>query len=359
MTKLNIFTYLFVSGLSFQVFAQAENPNNLTTVLPQKVVIQQEEVALPGEEAASNLPAPKVKKIEVVGETVIQKVEVTQPTQKLEVTQGASKVDGPAAEAITQKVEVKQEVVVEKPVETKAVIVEQKVESTKVESTGTSGGSVVVEKAAAPEIVTSNKLIARPVESRKPEVALSIHYSTIGRFLVTDGTQTVGTTKTTGYAGDFNARTTMGFALSAWNTKRHSWGYMGGISFDGPREMSPLHWTSTVSGPAIFSGGMGSTMFLALLEGNAVYRIEDVYFLSGLNASIPGYKKAHAEPGTTTLRGGLGLQFGIGAFANEAVSFEAMYKVISIGVNYKDPSVEFDSNSVISDGFQFQTKFTF
>ncbi|MEQ1877704.1 MAG: hypothetical protein ABL958_13755 [Bdellovibrionia bacterium] len=205
---------------------------------------------------------------------------------------------------------------------------------------------------------SSTRLKAKPTVRRTPRFALSVHYSTIGRFSFYDGTRTDSGVKTH-VEGDFGSRTAMGAGLSVWSAYRDSWGFMAGVSFEGSRELDSVHWKTSATGGNVFSGGRNSTLLMAGLEGNGVFRTGDLYFLAGLNATLPAYQKAAGEPGSTTLRGGLGAQAGIGGFANESVSFEALYKIISIGINYKDAAGEFDSGPVISDGFQLQTKFTF
>jgi len=213
-------------------------------------------------------------------------------------------------------------------------------------------------KTPPPEGTVATRLKAKPTVSRGPRFAFSIHYSSLGRFIIPDGTRIEGTTKTK-VKGDFDSRTAMGAGLSIWSAHRDSWGFMAGISLEGARELETVNWTSPASGGSVFSGGRNSSIILGGIEGNAIYRAGDIYFLSGLNASVPAYQKAVGETGETKLHGGLGIQIGVGGFANESVSFEALYKIISIGINHKDSAGEFDSGPVLSDGLQLQTKFTF
>ncbi len=87
--------------------------------------------------------------------------------------------------------------------------------------------------------------------------------------------------------------------------RKNSWGYGANVGYQLNRKIKSV----TIEGT---TGGGGSSISTILLQGNGIYRTNNLFFPFGLNFNLPSYTKASGEPGTTKVKGDIGLQAGVG-----------------------------------------------
>jgi hypothetical protein len=162
-------------------------------------------------------------------------------------------------------------------------------------------------------------------------------------------------------SGDANMRTDMagGAGLELWHAQPHSWGWSGGITYDGRRSVS----SATLSyfwafSPAVYVGSLPSfTLFT--IYGNAIYRADKWYFPFGFNATIPTVTQGEGDNGSTHADGGIGTQGGAGYHICEHFSVEALLRLVTFRLTHDDGPDHYDLGTGYFAGAHINAKFDF
>lgn len=138
-------------------------------------------------------------------------------------------------------------------------------------------------------------------------------------------------------------------------TPKNSWGFIGGVGYEGRREVKSLKvsnggYSTTISGTASSTAASFTTW---LYEANAVYRWDGWYLPFGLNYSYFQFKPTPQYTGGWEINGGMGFQLGVGYYLNRNLAIEFWSRATTISFRFLSNSVttlDFGSG-VYSSGF--------
>lgn len=145
--------------------------------------------------------------------------------------------------------------------------------------------------------------------------------------------------RTDGFSGTFEADLDYTNALSlefeARNTPDNSWGVIGGLTYDFERKFDGGTIKGGGQSATLSAGSDPSKLQMTVLYANAVYRWNEFYLPFGLNISLPKYTPPNSYTGTSDVKGGLGVQLGVGFyftehFVGEIVSRAAAVKMSGV-----------------------------
>lgn len=127
--------------------------------------------------------------------------------------------------------------------------------------------------------------------------------------------------------------------------EQESWGFNGGVTIEGKRNLSSYEVSiGGASGAGSTTGGIA--LNVVTLYGNALYRWEKVYLPFGLNISVPSVENPSAA--LQNLRGGLGVQVGVGYMFNE--NFTAYTEVRAL--SFSGPANSYGTSTIeLGTGF--------
>ena len=141
---------------------------------------------------------------------------------------------------------------------------------------------------------------------------------------------TVTATGVTGnLVADLDYSNVFSIELEARKINQMSWGLMGGLTFDGERQLT---------GGSITGGGVSlvvsdsdpSKIQATVIYGNAVYRWNQFYLPFGLNISAIKFTAASSFTGTSSASGGVGAQVGFGVYVKDNFVIEGYSRAVAV-----------------------------
>jgi hypothetical protein len=187
--------------------------------------------------------------------------------------------------------------------------------------------------------------------------AIGLGYSLSSKLKFDNG---VGTSSgsSTSFSTDLDYKNTYSLSFEGRNMPSNSWGFMGGIQFDGEREFDGGTITSGGITATVSSSG-GSKIQFTNLYANAVYRWDQFYLPFGLNVSSVKFTPASGSTGTSDASGGVGAQLGAGFALNENVALELFSRVVAIKLKGTTSTSTTDFGTGYLSTLIFQGKYIF
>ncbi len=119
---------------------------------------------------------------------------------------------------------------------------------------------------------------------------------------------------------EFDLEQTFVIAIEGRYSPRQSWGFMGGLNYEGERKIEG----GSVSGPGfqVTFGALNEKVQVTTLYGSAVYRWDSFYLPFGLNYSVLKYKADPSSAASVDEGGGIGAQLGVGWIFQDQFALE-------------------------------------
>lgn len=138
-----------------------------------------------------------------------------------------------------------------------------------------------------------------------------------------------GTVDSNKFDADLDYSGGLSVELEARLMKPVSWGFQGGVVFDGERKLTG-GLISTADERVTLSSADPSKIQATIIYGNAVYRWNQFYLPFGFNISSIKYTTPSNFSGTSSANGGLGAQLGVGVYINDNFVMEAFSRVVTV-----------------------------
>lgn len=152
-----------------------------------------------------------------------------------------------------------------------------------------------------------------------------------------------------------------GISIGMEYLKMNSWGFNSALIIQGKRDVNSIKLIDKVTGDSATTAFAGekATLQTNLIEANAVYRWNYIYFPFGLNYSIPIFKQGAGAVGMYETEGAFGGQVGIGCHLNSNVRFEILSRAVSMKFKTQSSTASFDYGTGITPSAEARFKYAF
>lgn len=170
-----------------------------------------------------------------------------------------------------------------------------------------------------------------------------------------------------GYSGEFEYTNSFSITADARWTAPNSWGFIGGITFDGERKFD----SGTISAGGgvsfrLYAGENPSKLRTGVVYASAVYRWERIYLPFGVNVSwarfTPGRDSDISTNGSTadvSTSGGIGGQLGVGYYITPKFVVEGESRGAAVKLKATTPSSTTDFGRGLLYSLQVTAKYFF
>lgn len=145
--------------------------------------------------------------------------------------------------------------------------------------------------------------------------------------------------------------------LDARYLPKQAWGAMVGLNYDMPRRIRSGNFSGAAWGTPFTRTGDQISVFS--LGASAVYRWDEVYTPIGLNISSVNYETAGGSAASNTVKGGIGVQFGVGAYVQKDFALELMCKSAGVKLKSEEAGVVTEYNKGFLTSLNFGVKYLF
>ncbi len=156
----------------------------------------------------------------------------------------------------------------------------------------------------------------------------------------------------------FESEPNLGLILEYRQMPQQSWGFQAGLIIEGKRDFTKAKSTSGGTTTEVTYTGTRPNYRQEVLYANAVYKWEQFYIPFGLNYAIP-----HFTPGQTnstfTIRGQVGVQFGLGFQFTELFGMELMAQATGVNLRAVSSSTTVEYGDGIMGSGRLHAKFAF
>jgi hypothetical protein len=171
-----------------------------------------------------------------------------------------------------------------------------------------------------------------------------------------------GTVSNIPVTGNYEASVESAFYIGggAIYAPTHSLGFSSSLVFEMKRDISG--YSATVNGNSVTSTYTNKPLFQFMyVETNGLYRLEQFYFLGGVNYSIPSFTPSSGSSSALEVSGALGWQVGVGFVVNENLHLNGYWKRLAAEASEKDASISADLQYGTGnlDGLAFQANYLF
>lgn len=165
----------------------------------------------------------------------------------------------------------------------------------------------------------------------------------------------------TGVGGNSSATMQVANAFSLNADLRYlpqqSWGFVGAIGLDMPRKIRSGSYSGAAWG--IQYTGEGDKITVMTLAASAAYRWQEVYMPFGFNISGINYETAGGSAVSNTAKGGIGVQYGVGAYVQENIALELMGRSTSVKLSSEEAGVRTEYRKGYLTSLSFGVKYIF
>jgi hypothetical protein len=148
----------------------------------------------------------------------------------------------------------------------------------------------------------------------------------------------------------------LGLEFEARKLPLHSWGFVGGLSYDLAGTTSSVN--VTVAGTSS-SGSSNSQFQTTVLWGSAAYRWENFYLPFGLNYDVLSYTPPSGFIGSSTASGGFGGQVGVGYYVTPRIPVELDYRMLAFNLSQTTPVLTTNYGSAYATTFLIKGEYLF
>lgn len=138
---------------------------------------------------------------------------------------------------------------------------------------------------------------------------------------------------------------------------QQSWGFVGAVGWDMPREIRSGSYSGAAWG--IPYTGEGDKITVMTLAASAAYRWHEVYVPFGFNISGVNYETAGGSAVSNTAKGGIGVQYGVGAYVQENIALELMGRSVSVKLSSEEAGVRTEYRKGYLTSLSFGVKYIF
>jgi hypothetical protein len=194
---------------------------------------------------------------------------------------------------------------------------------------------------AAPVSPAYNPPPSQMPAEKRIRFGMSLHLSGANKIRFENATASTTVGSGTGQA-EFNTKGAFGIGATIMSSAPTSWGFSGSLFYEADREIDSLTLSdSTGSVTGTYASPKPKVSFL-VIEGNLLYRWNDIYLPFGFNVSSPNFTRGAGATGTLDVKGGLGAQVGFGAFVTENLAFDFVIRSISIRMSGATSTATYD-----------------
>ncbi|AGH94521.1 hypothetical protein [Pseudobdellovibrio exovorus] len=145
--------------------------------------------------------------------------------------------------------------------------------------------------------------------------------------------------------------------LDARYLPKQAWGAIVGFNYDMPRRIRSGNFSGAAWGTPFTRTGDQISIFS--LGASAAYRWDDVYAPIGINVSSINYETAGGSAASNSVKGGIGVQFGIGAYVQKDFALELMCKSAGVKLKSEEAGVVTEYNKGFLTSLNFGVKYLF
>lgn len=159
-------------------------------------------------------------------------------------------------------------------------------------------------------------------------------------------------------SADLNYKNTFSLEFDVRKMKSYSWGFIGGLTYDGARKFSG----GSISGSGVtlaVTPENPSKIQTTVIYANAAYQWDSFYLPFGINYNFVKYTPPSTFNGTYDIAGSIGAQLGLGYYINSNFVAELCSRVVSANMKETEKGTTVDYGFGMLSSMQITAKYFF